>query len=154
MVQFTGIDMPRSVSTWFNRLVSKQKSNIWLTPFSNVFFRMKIDVCLSKSYLICSGTTTESISLVEATALKLVHCDSKLIGVCFWLFSWRYWRRYWLGVPLATSHYLNQWWPSILTHTHMCVCVCLCVCCITSLELVAKNIILANIIFVIIVLGH
>ena len=27
-----------------------------------------------------------------------------------------HWVRQWLGVKLATSHYLNQWWPSLLTH--------------------------------------
>ena len=27
-----------------------------------------------------------------------------------------HWVRRWLGVKLATSHYLNQWWPSLLTH--------------------------------------
>ena len=26
------------------------------------------------------------------------------------------WFRQWLGAEQATSHYLNQWWPSLLTH--------------------------------------
>ena len=31
----------------------------------------------------------------------------------------RNWFRYWLGTEQATSHYLNQWWPSLLTHAHI-----------------------------------
>ena len=27
-----------------------------------------------------------------------------------------YWLRWWLGAEQATSHYLNQWWSSILMH--------------------------------------
>ena len=26
------------------------------------------------------------------------------------------WFRWWLGADLATSHYLNQWWSSLITH--------------------------------------
>ena len=29
----------------------------------------------------------------------------------------QHWFRYWLGAEQATSHYLNQWWPSSTTHT-------------------------------------
>ena len=28
----------------------------------------------------------------------------------------QYWLRYWLCAAQVSSHYLNQWWPSILTH--------------------------------------
>ena len=28
----------------------------------------------------------------------------------------RHWFRWWLGANQAISHYLNQWWPSSLTH--------------------------------------
>ena len=31
----------------------------------------------------------------------------------------QHWCRYWLGAEQATSHYLNQWWPS--STTHICV---------------------------------
>ena len=31
----------------------------------------------------------------------------------------QYWFRYWLGAEKATSHYLNQWCPSCLTHIHV-----------------------------------
>ena len=27
-----------------------------------------------------------------------------------------HWFRWWLGADQATNHYLNQWWPSLLTH--------------------------------------
>ena len=27
-----------------------------------------------------------------------------------------HWFGWWLGTKQATSHYLNQWWPSLLTH--------------------------------------
>ena len=29
----------------------------------------------------------------------------------------RHWFRWWLGTKQVTSHYLNQWWPSLLMHT-------------------------------------
>ena len=29
----------------------------------------------------------------------------------------QHWFRYWLGTEQVTSHYLSQWWPSVLMHT-------------------------------------
>ena len=29
----------------------------------------------------------------------------------------QHWLRQWLGAGLATSQYLNQWWPSLIMHT-------------------------------------
>ena len=33
----------------------------------------------------------------------------------FQLTIYQHWFGYWLGAEQATSHYLNQWWPSLLT---------------------------------------
>ena len=50
----------------------------------------------------------------------------KLYNLCRWcikveyiytkLTICQYWFRWWLGASQATSHYLNQWWPSLLMH--------------------------------------
>ena len=40
-------------------------------------------------------------------------------NVFCWMFKltvFQHWFWQWLGTGQATSHYLNQWWPSILTH--------------------------------------
>ena len=34
----------------------------------------------------------------------------------FKLSTCQHWFRKWLGAELATSHFLNQWWPSLRTH--------------------------------------
>ena len=50
-----------------------------------------------------------------------------LSGTCYRINPWnmflmvqltisQYWFKWWLGAKQATSHYLNQWWPSLLTH--------------------------------------
>ena len=38
----------------------------------------------------------------------------------FKLTIFQHWFRWWLGAGQATSHYLNQWWSSLLTYTCMC----------------------------------
>ena len=37
----------------------------------------------------------------------------------FQLTIYHHWFRYWLGAVQATSHYLNQGWPSSLTHIYI-----------------------------------
>ena len=36
-----------------------------------------------------------------------------------WQYSIQHWFRKWLDADQATGHYLDQWWPSLLTH--MCI---------------------------------
>ena len=54
---------------------------------------------------------------------------SNVISLGFWLkfytvvqlITSHHWLRYWLGAEQATSHYLNQWRPSLLVYWRICV---------------------------------
>ena len=63
---------------------------IWQTTFSNAFSSMKMTKLWFKFHWNMFSGVQLTIS--------------------------QHWFRWWLGAEQATSHYLNQWWPSSLTH--------------------------------------
>ena len=69
--------------------------------------RDKMDIISQKTFL-------DTFSWMEMYRFWLKFHWNLLAMVELTIFQ--YWSRSWLGAGKATSHYLNQWWSSLLTH--------------------------------------
>ena len=72
--------------------------------------RDKIDAILQTTF-------SNAISWMKIFEFRLKFHWSLFLKVQLTIFQ--HWFRQWLGAEQATSHYLNQWWPS--STTHICV---------------------------------
>ena len=62
----------------------------------------------------CQTTFSVAFSWVKIVEFRLKFHWNTFPGVQLTISQ--HWFRYWLGADQATSHYLDQWWPSLLTH--------------------------------------
>ena len=70
-----------------------------------------------KMAAIFQTTSSNAFSWMKMYEFRLKFHWSLFLRVQLTIFQ--YWFRWWLGAEQATSHYLNQWWPS--STTHVCV---------------------------------
>ena len=63
---------------------------------------------------ILQTTCSNAFSWMKIFEFRLKFHWSLFLKVQFTIFQ--HWFRQWLGAEQATSHYLNQWWPSSMTH--------------------------------------
>ena len=73
---------------------------------------------LAKMAAISQTTFSKTISWMKSFIFRFEFHWSLFLRVQLTIF--RHWFRWWLGADQATSHYLNQCWPSSLTHIHVC----------------------------------
>ena len=59
-------------------------------------------------------TFSNAFSPMKMFEFRLIFHWILFLRVQFIIIS--HWFRWWLGAEQATSHYLNQWWPNLLTH--------------------------------------
>ena len=82
----------------------------WSFNGLNHWGRDKIDAILPTTF-------SNAISWMKMFEFRLKFHWSLFLKVQLTIFQ--HWFRRWLGAEQATSHYLNQWWPS--STTHICV---------------------------------
>ena len=70
-----------------------------------------------KMAAISQTTFSNAFSWMKMYEFRLRFHQSLLLRFELTIFQLRF--RYWLGANQATSHYLNEWWPSL--QTHMCI---------------------------------
>ena len=67
-----------------------------------------------KMAAISQTTFSNALSWMKMLEFRLRFHWSLFAGAQLTIFQ--HWFRQWLGADQGTSHYLNQWWPTLVTH--------------------------------------
>ena len=107
-------------SIWFRGAVSRCAPSQWETSLQNNAVSHWLGAHEIAPYVVLNssfpgqnkGKIANNFSVISSLWLAVTVFFHWCLFLDVWLMINRHWLRWWLGTEQATSHYLNQWWPS------------------------------------------